>query len=251
MTGYLWTAWLWWIGAAALGLAGLSLLYWSLLKDRARGRRRCPKCWYNMSGTQSMRCSECGSETKSEREFRKTRRRWRWVFVALLSFAGSFGLTYPQARDFNWNTIKPLFWLKRQGEADSPQGLAAREELVRRLTNELVSQHQIQDVVEYALAIQADPTAYWSGPNLSLEGTWGTVIETAWDKGWLSQEQVGRYTQTAFGQSFTVQPRATIRSGAPLPVRFQTGPPRVVCHLSAEPQMLASQRDQCVAIRPT
>ena len=26
---------------------------------------------------------------------------------------------------------------------------------------------------------------------------------------------------------------------------------RVVCHLSAEPQMLASQRDQCVAIRPT
>ena len=25
----------------------------------------------------------------------------------------------------------------------------------------------------------------------------------------------------------------------------------VVCHLSAEPQMLASQRDQCVAIRPT
>ena len=25
----------------------------------------------------------------------------------------------------------------------------------------------------------------------------------------------------------------------------------VVCHLSAEPQMLASQRDRCVAIRPT
>ena len=227
MTGYPWTAWLWWIGGAVLGLLGLWLLYWSLLHDRSKGRRRCPKCWYNMSGTQSMRCSECGLETKLEREFRKTRRRWRWVFVALLSFAGSFGLTYPHARDFDWNTIKPVWLLKSQGEADSAQGLAARRELVRRLQAGRLSSRQIQTVVEHALAIQADPNAYWSGPRLALNGTWGAVIETAWDNDWLSQEQVGRYTQTAFGQSFTVEPRATIRSGAPLPVRFKTGPPRL------------------------
>ena len=54
MTDYPWTAWLWWIGGAVLGLLGLWLLYWSLLRDRSKGRRRCPKCWYNMSGTDGL-----------------------------------------------------------------------------------------------------------------------------------------------------------------------------------------------------
>src|SRR6267142_2750442 len=70
--------------AAVLALAGLWLLYWSLLRDRSRGRRRCPKCWYDMSGTPgSLTCSECGSIAKRERKFFKTRRRWRWALLAI------------------------------------------------------------------------------------------------------------------------------------------------------------------------
>ena len=79
MTGYPWTAWLWWIGGAALGLLGLWLLYWSFLHDRSKGRRRCPKCWYNMSGTASMTCSECGRTAKRATKLYKTHRRWRWA----------------------------------------------------------------------------------------------------------------------------------------------------------------------------
>jgi hypothetical protein len=46
--------WLFWGLGGALALAGLWLQYWSLFADRARGRRRCPKCWYDMSGTEGM-----------------------------------------------------------------------------------------------------------------------------------------------------------------------------------------------------
>ncbi|MEE8153701.1 MAG: hypothetical protein V3T53_01945 [Phycisphaerales bacterium] len=228
MTGYPWTAWLWWIGGAALGLLGVWLLYWSLLHDRSKGRRRCPKCWYNMSGTDSLTCSECGRTVKREEKLHKTRRRKRLAGLALLTFLSGAALsTWPTARDFDVNTIKPVWLLKNQGKANSAQGMAARRELVRRLQADRLSSRQIQSLVEHALAIQADPNAYWSGPQFALNRSWGAVVETAWEKDWLSREQIGRYTQTAFGQSFSVELRATIRSGAPLPVRFKTGAPRL------------------------
>ena len=86
-----------------LGLLGLWLLYWSLLKDRAKGRRRCPKCWYNMSATKGLRCSECGYEAKREKKLYKTHRRWRWVFVAIvLLIAGHVTHTAPRIQKAGW-----------------------------------------------------------------------------------------------------------------------------------------------------
>ena len=128
MTGYPWTAWLWWIGGAALGLLGLWLLYWSLLHDRSKGRRRCPKCWYDMSGTDSMTCSECGRTTKREKNLYKTHRRWRWAFAALVvfMFLGAIALT-PKVRKDGWTSIVPttalivgLPWY--EDWSDSPAG---------------------------------------------------------------------------------------------------------------------------------
>lgn len=70
------TAWIWWTSGGALALAGLWLLWWSLLRDRARGRRRCPKCWYDMGGVPGLVCPECGRDAKREKRLSKTRRRW-------------------------------------------------------------------------------------------------------------------------------------------------------------------------------
>jgi hypothetical protein len=87
--------WIWWTAGGVLALLGLTLLYWSLLHDRARGRRRCPKCWYDMSGTPgNLVCSECGNRAKRERKLFKTRRRWRWASVGLLLAVSA----YPIAR---------------------------------------------------------------------------------------------------------------------------------------------------------
>lgn len=85
--------WIFWLTGGLLGALGLWLLYWSLLRDRARGRRRCPKCWYDMSGTAGLRCSECGNQAKRERKMVKTRRRWGWLPVPIVLLLIAAALT--------------------------------------------------------------------------------------------------------------------------------------------------------------
>jgi hypothetical protein len=71
--------------ASSLALAGLILLALALFAGRARGRRRCPRCWYDMSGSHAafpITCPECGRTIASERELHHTRRRWRLAILA-------------------------------------------------------------------------------------------------------------------------------------------------------------------------
>ncbi|MCZ6811355.1 MAG: hypothetical protein O7D97_05070, partial [Planctomycetota bacterium] len=83
--------WVFWSLGGLLGVIGLSLAAWALLWDRARGRRRCAKCWYDMSGTPGRVCSECGYRARREKTLFKTRRHWRWVFVGILVLAVGYG----------------------------------------------------------------------------------------------------------------------------------------------------------------
>ena len=79
--------WLFWISGGLLAAASLVLLYWALFTDRSRGRRRCPKCWYDMSGAvgdSPYRCPECGKIIKREKKLHKTHRRWRWAMLAVV-----------------------------------------------------------------------------------------------------------------------------------------------------------------------
>jgi hypothetical protein len=71
--------WICHLAGWTIGAAGMVLLLWALFWDRSRGRRRCPKCWYDMAGVPGLRCPECGKEAKSERQLSATRRRWRWA----------------------------------------------------------------------------------------------------------------------------------------------------------------------------
>ena len=64
-----------------LGVAGL-LAIWALFWDRPRGRLRCRRCAYDMSGGGLM-CPECGREHKTERSLRKTRRKWKTAVVSM------------------------------------------------------------------------------------------------------------------------------------------------------------------------
>ena len=51
------TYWLAWVlGVLVVGL-GVTLTWWGLFGDRARGRRRCPRCWHDLSHTPGMTCS--------------------------------------------------------------------------------------------------------------------------------------------------------------------------------------------------
>lgn len=84
-------------------------MLWALLWDRARGRRRCPKCWYDMAGVPGMRCPECGREAKSERRLGRTRRRWRWAATgALAVLAGGSAAAFPTVQRDGWTALVPV-----------------------------------------------------------------------------------------------------------------------------------------------
>src|SRR5262245_51210785 len=108
--------WLWDLGAAALGGLGLALLLWALFWDRARGRRRCPKCWYDMAGVPASgsaadaacTCPECGHMARGERGLSRTRRRWRAAAAGGLLMAAAYALwCVPGWRDGGWTTLVP------------------------------------------------------------------------------------------------------------------------------------------------
>lgn len=103
-----WWSWLLWCFAAVLALAGLLVIFRALFGDRARGRRRCPRCWYDMSGTDGLRCPECGRSAKSASRLLRTRRRPLRAAAGLLMLLAAY-LVYltPRAIAGGWWTAVP------------------------------------------------------------------------------------------------------------------------------------------------
>jgi hypothetical protein len=78
-----------WLLAVPLVLVGVLLLRYGVWGDRSRGRRRCPRCWYDMTGV-GLRCPECGFAALDERALNRDRRRLKLaVLGALVAAAGA------------------------------------------------------------------------------------------------------------------------------------------------------------------
>jgi hypothetical protein len=100
--------------ACALLMLGIAVMAWALFWDRARGRRRCPKCQYDMSGIAGLRCPECGREQRSEKKFHRTRRRWRWAAGGLVLVLVSLGVgALSTSENGRWAHYAPTWLLVR------------------------------------------------------------------------------------------------------------------------------------------
>lgn len=77
----------WLIAAWFCALVAIGLIVYALFGDRARGRKRCPGCWYDLtahaSGTYPVRCPECGRESKRERDLGRNRVRFGYIGAAM------------------------------------------------------------------------------------------------------------------------------------------------------------------------
>ena len=109
----------------AVGVVGLA---WALLWDRARGRLRCPKCWYAVDGVPEVggatTCPECGKVTRKPRKFSKTRRRWGFAALALATLFGAYAShAYPIVRDHGgWRIVPDIVLIVLVPYAEEPTG---------------------------------------------------------------------------------------------------------------------------------
>ncbi len=150
--------WIFGASGSLAGLCGLVLLLWSLFADRPRGRRRCPKCWYDLTGSPGLTCSECGHAARRERSLRKTRRRWRWAIAALPLIAGGYLVSVTPRIRTSWR------WHGWRGAIP---------------TTALLAGHRWLD----------EPLAADLDTRTSMGGAWG------WQRAWYARIMESRYLQ--------------------------------------------------------
>ena len=75
------------VAAAAAAAVAVGTIWWAIFGDKARGRRRCPRCWHDLSRTPGLTCSECGHPARTEAELGRARRRWGTAAAALAAVA--------------------------------------------------------------------------------------------------------------------------------------------------------------------
>jgi hypothetical protein len=78
-------------------LVGLWCLY---VACRQPGYPACPKCRYNMKGTQNLTCPECGHSAKSQRQLTRWKFRKRWLVLSLVMMAMPVALAVDCGLDY-------------------------------------------------------------------------------------------------------------------------------------------------------
>ncbi len=142
--------------------AGAWITARALFGDRARGRRRCPRCWYDMQGVPGMTCPECGHTPGDERALSRTRRRWRRAAAGLILAGLSYGaFVGPGVAERGLRAAIPgtvlVCWPMNLEDwtnpwvlpaADGPWATVLREELDFRLEERRLADWQVSVLLE-------------------------------------------------------------------------------------------------------
>jgi hypothetical protein len=140
--------WLGWLVTLALVSLTTFIAWRAWFADRADGRRRCPRCWYDMAYSEGMTCSECGYTAPNESALARTRRHWGRGFIAILAAAAIIVFVYERSVQVGWTGLLPsraLIWtlpLFSSGNNDAVVQLATR------LNQGKLSDRNLQRIIE-------------------------------------------------------------------------------------------------------
>lgn len=145
----------WWIGYLAITV-GAVMTFWAWHADRSHGRRRCPKCWYAMTGAPTLRCPECGHDAGAVRRLYRTRRsRWGIAFGLVLMVSGLGGPFAKDVHDHGWAGASPT-WALTMALPYAPGAVLA--EIDQRLAGGSVSARQTRRIFRSGLGfVEARP----------------------------------------------------------------------------------------------
>ncbi len=91
-----------------LVLAGMGMLHRAAFADRSRGRPRCPRCWYDMTGSRGFVCPECGHDARRQRNLHRTRRHGGRVMLGALLVVSGLSLgAVPTVQEQGWSALIP------------------------------------------------------------------------------------------------------------------------------------------------
>lgn len=170
------------IPAALLAVLGLIGLYCSLIKGRAKGRPRCPKCWYDMRhAALPARCPECGTTSTTAKDLLRTRRHWLAALVSVL-------LVVPLAVVFArlhassvYYAVMPRWRLDHQlsHNGTTIKGYEVRDPRAPRSSRIVVASNgrTLVDREDYSASIQGFNFAHESLTDLDNDGVKEAVVE--------------------------------------------------------------------------
>lgn len=122
-------------GAALVAILGVGAVWWALFADKPRGRRRCPRCWHDLTHTPGLICGECGYAGRRTADLLRTRRRWRLAAGALLLITGVTIWTRFSVTQAGWESLMPTVALVGLAPVMEPTSAmdAGWRELARRV----------------------------------------------------------------------------------------------------------------------
>lgn len=170
------------------GIALLGLLV-ALYADRSRGRRRCPRCWFDLSSHgRELKCPECGRTHAHEGRMYLTRRHWKWaVLCAVGLIAARATWEYPAFKAKGAPAYAPDWAVRRFMEYLPTLGPEWTARLDATLTPN-TPQQEWKDVIERCLSIledaDASPEAHALAARvlakIQLRGYFATAASAQW-----------------------------------------------------------------------
>lgn len=111
----------------SVGVFGIFMIIMAFVGDRARGRVRCPKCWYDMNDASGLQCPECGLVAKDAEQF-STARRPKWAFILgfLLFITGAYPVVLNKKIAKHGPLVMIPTWVLMAGWEDLPESWILR-----------------------------------------------------------------------------------------------------------------------------